>query len=478
MRIVHLPLDSRPCNVLFPVQFAQWCGHECIIPQMGDMDHFTAPASFEASRSFLLREVQTADALVVSVEHLCFGSLLESRNEHVSQAEALRRLSLLEEIHLQHPTIPIYAYSVVMRSSVSALAAGDLAIHRAVTSYSMYSDLFAQSGDPADLRRAQEARALIPAHVLSRYETARARNHAVNRRCVELAATGVLHSLSLLQEDSETSGFHKAEQRALAQKYGDLLCGCIRMHNGTDEGGALAVMKAIAQKHPLPPVSVCFLGWKDGDFIARYEDRPFGENVWDSLAYADLHTEEDAQSVLAVCCPPDGIQTDWVNPAHAEGLEEEAEEIVRMAKAGRKVYVLDVTRANGGAPALMRAVFRRAPDLPIAGYSAWNTASNSLGTAIAQMMSDLLAEKVNQTFLWERLLDDLAYQGVVREDLNGELEAEGEDLLHLKNPQDAEKRLREKMDAFLSAEPMFARAPDFAVCLPWGRTFEAEILVK
>ena len=476
MKIVHLPLDSRPCNLLFPGQLAAWCGHECAVPP--EMDFFTSPASFESSRDFLLREIHDADALVVSADHLCYGSLLESRSDGISEEEALQRLELLCELRRRKPDLPIHVYSVLMRSSVSALCAGDLELHRAMTAYSFYTDRASQTGSQEDAQRAQQALQQLPQEVLSRYRQARARNHAVNMRCVQMARQGVVDSLLLLQEDSEPYGFHKAEQRALAQKYGDLLCGCIRMHNGTDEGGALAVMKAIAQKHPLPPVSVCFLGWKDGDFIARYEDRPFGENVWDSLAYADLRTEEDAQSVLAVCCPPDGIQTDWVNPAHAEGLEEEAEEIVRMAKAGRKVYVLDVTRANGGAPALMRAVFRRAPDLPIAGYSAWNTASNSLGTAIAQMMSDLLAEKVNQTFLWERLLDDLAYQGVVREDLNGELEAEGEDLLHLKNPQDAEKRLREKMDAFLSAEPMFARAPDFAVCLPWGRTFEAEILVK
>lgn len=476
MKIAHLPLDSRPCNLLFPCQLAAWCGHACTVPP--EMDFFTTPASFESSRDFLLREIHDADALVVSADHLCYGSLLESRNDGISEEEALQRLELLCELRRRKPDLPIHVYSVLMRSSVSALCAGDLELHRAMTAYSFYTDRAAQTGNGEDAARAREAYERLPQEVLIRYRQARSRNHAVNMRCAQMAETGIVDSLLLLQEDSELYGFHKAEQRTLVKQYGHLLKSCIRMHNGTDEGGALAVMKAIGQKHPLPPVSVRFLGWKDGDFIARYEDRPFGENVWDSLAYADLRTEEDAQDVLAVCCPPDGLQTDWPNPAHADGLEKEAEEIVRMARAGRKVYVLDVTRANGGAPALMQAVFRRAPDLPLAGYSAWNTASNSLGTAIAQMMSDRLAGKVNQTFLWERLLDDLAYQGVVRGDLNDELEAEGEDLLHLKNPQDAEKRLREKMDAYLSAEPMFAHVSAFTVCLPWGRTFEAEILVK
>ena len=471
MRIVHLPLDSRPCNLLFPGQLAAWCGHECVIPS--EMDHFTTPASFDMSRDFLLGEIQQADALVVSADHLCYGSLLESRNDRISEEAALHRLEMLCEIRRRRPELPIHVYSVLMRSSVSALCAGDLELHRAMTEYSFYTDRAAQTGSTEDALRAQRALERLPSEVVSRYRQARKRNHAVNMRCAEMAEQGVIDSLLLLQEDSEPCGFHKAEQRMMMQKYGQLPC--LWMHNGTDEGGAMAVMKAIAQKHTLPPVTVCFLGWKDGAFIARYEDRPFGENVRDSMDYAGLQIDGNAQDALAVCCPPDGIQTDWPNPAHAEGLEKEAEEIVRMAREGRNVYVLDVTRANGGAPALMQAVFRRAPDLPLAGYSAWNTASNSLGTAIAQMMSDRLAEKVNRTFLWERLLDDLAYQGVVRGELNDELEAGGEDLLHLKDPQKAEKRLREKMDAYLKKEPLFAGAPACSVHLPWGRTFEAEI---
>ena len=474
MRIVHLPLDSRPCNLLFPGQLAAWCGHECIVPSA--MDFFTAPASFEDSRDFLLHETEHADALVVSAEHLCFGSLLESRNDRIPEQEALQRLEVLREIRTRRPEMPVHVYSVLMRSSVSALAAGDLKLHRAMTDYSFYTDRASQTGSQEDARRARQAFEQLPPEVVSRYRQARRRNHAVNMRCAEMTEAGVFDSLLLLQEDSEPYGFHKTEQRVLAQKYG--LLPRLWMHNGTDEGGALAVMKTIVQKHPLPPVAVRFLGWKDGAFIARYEDRPFGENVWDSLDYAGLQTSDNAPDVLAVCCPPDGVQTDWPTPAHAEGLEKEADEIVQLAQEGRNVYVLDVTRANGGAPALMQAVFRRAPDLPLAGYSAWNTASNSLGTAIAQMMSDRAAGTINRAFLWERLLDDLAYQGVVRGELNDELEAAGEDLLHLKNPQDAERRLREKMESYLAKEPMFAHAPGCMVSLPWGRTFEAEVRVK
>ena len=475
MKVYHLPLDSRPCNWLFPGQLAGWCGHECLTPET--MDWFTQPATFESCRDFLLDAAKEADALVVSADHLCYGSLLESRNDTISQPEALERLEFLSDIHRANPALPIHAYGVVMRSSVSALYAGDLEVHRAMTEYSMYTDRAAVTGSAEDAERAEAARARLSPRVLRRYEAARARNHAVNRRCVELAGEGVLSSLLLLQEDSEPWGFHKAEQRALKKLQAEKNVRKMWLHNGTDEGGALAVMKAIGEAGGLQPVAVKFLGCENGDFIARYEDRPFGENVWSMLEYASLRAEEDAQDVLAVCCPPDGIQTDWPNPLHEEGLEQMAQEISALVQNGRNVYVLDVTRANGGAPALMDKVRRLVDPCELAGYSAWNTASNSLGTAVAQMMSDRLAGRIQQTFFWERLLDDLAYQGVVRGLLNDELEAAGEDLLHLHEPQKAEARMRELMQELVTHDPLYAKAPAFSIRLPWGRTFEAEVVL-
>ena len=60
MRVACLPLDSRPCNALFPVQLAHWAGAECVTPQQAEMDDYTVPASFEATRAFLEREMPRA----------------------------------------------------------------------------------------------------------------------------------------------------------------------------------------------------------------------------------------------------------------------------------------------------------------------------------------------------------------------------------------------------------------------------------
>lgn len=478
MRIVHLPLDSRPCNVLFPLQLAEWCGHTCVTPAKEEMDFFAQAASFEASRGFLLREAPQADAMVVSADHLCYGSLLASRQDDVSADKALERLELLVKLHQEYPEIPIYVYSVIMRSSISTLYAGDLDAYNAMTEYSVYSDRAAQTGAAEDALKAQNAKDRLPRAVLTRYEKARARNHAVNCRCVELAAQGVICSLTLLQEDAQVYGFHKGEQRALLKRCAETSTGNVWLHNGADEGGALTVMKAIARKHAPLKIAVKYLGWEHADFVACYEDRPFDENVVDSAAYAGLTVDSESQDVLAVCCPPDGIQTDWPKKEHEEGLKRQAEEIAAMCSAGKNVYLLDVTRANGGSPALLRYLWERMPQLPLAGYSAWNTASNALGTAIAQMMSDRTAGKTNRCFFWERVLDDLVYQGVVRAELNDVLTAAGEDPFRLKDQRGAEKLLERLMKNCVESEPAYALIPPYRVSLPWNRTFEAELRLE
>ena len=91
MRVVCLPLDSRPPSAVWPVELASWCGDTCVMPRAEEMDRFTRAGDFDAAKNFLEREIEGADACVVSVDRLCFGSLLASREDGVSRAEALCR---------------------------------------------------------------------------------------------------------------------------------------------------------------------------------------------------------------------------------------------------------------------------------------------------------------------------------------------------------------------------------------------------
>ena len=166
MRVLCLPLDSRPCNALFPAQLARWAGGECALPRPEEMDDFTRPAPFEATRAFLERELPRADAAAIAVDRLCFGSLLASREEGVSEAEALARLDWLASLRRRFPGKPFHAFSVILRASISTLASGDLDAYRAMTDYAAWTDIYNETGDEAARRRAETARARLPADIL------------------------------------------------------------------------------------------------------------------------------------------------------------------------------------------------------------------------------------------------------------------------------------------------------------------------
>ena len=466
MRVVCLPLDSRPCNALFPAQLARWCGGECVMPLPEEMDDFTRPASFDAARAFLERTLPRADAAVIAMDRLCFGSLLASREEGVSEAEALARLDWLAALRRRFPRLPFHSFSVIIRASISTLASGDLAAYRAMTDYAQWSDIAEETGDADTRQKALEARDRVPADVLRKYHAVRARNHAVNRRAVELTKAGAFDSLALLMEDAPAHGFHRGEQRALLRlAEGD---GRIFLRNGADEGGAAAVMKALGGE----PVEaeVVWLGCEDGRFTARYEDRPFRENMASALRYAGMRIVSGAARALAVACPPDGQQTECGQFRDPEALAPMAAAVDALVAAGRQVYLLDLVSANGGAFAL---VDRLADPMSLCGYSAWNTASNALGTAVAQLVSDARAGRVNLAFRNERFLDDLFYESCVRQALNERLRALGDDPYRLADRPRAEALLRDSFAAI--RHPLLNALGPHAVSLPWARTFEARV---
>ena len=467
MRILYLPLDSRPCNYLWPQRLLSGTPHEVIAPPEEIMDYFRRPADTEGLRAFIREQLPRADAAAVSAEMLLYGGILASRTPDTALETALDRLEILKEIARR---VPVHVFGLIMRSSVSAFCQDDLKAYHLMTEYSVsWGQAWQAGGDTSAVDRKYEA--LLPENVLSAYRRVRQRNHAVNLKLLEMRREGALSSLMLLQEDAQEHGFHRREQAELTEYINANRLTDVFLHNGADEGGVMACLKAIGPS-PLP-VDVSFTRG-DGSFVARYEDRPFRENLSSCMRYLNLTSGGGAPTRLVIHTPlGEQGEAAWQSPLPAPDLD------ALEKQFSVPCYLLDVEFANGGSLYLMSRLRDKGLISSLSGYSGWNTSVNSMGTMLALIRADALRGRPSPAFKWERLLDDLLYESIIRQKAAGILAGQGEDVYSLKDKPAAQALINSLLAEELKSgwgEAMqkegFSRA---GYLLPWDRLFECDV---
>ena len=481
--IGFLPLDTRPCTYDLPVQLARLAGAQVLLPPRGMMGSYKEASPTEELARWLEEAAPRCSALVVSVEQLVHGGLIQSRQPAAPARQLLERLETLRRIRRACPALPIFLSNVVMRTTVSALDPASLVWWEKVQ---LYSRLWYLEKTGGGAGAAEQLRALereIPPEVLRTFFAARQANHQLNRACLRLLADGTARQLLLLQEDCAAEGIQRFEQETLRRDIRRLdLEGRAFLFNGTDEAGAELMLRAIR-----PQGGALEVVWLAGDedFTALFEDRPFRENLAGHLRALRLRPEPKARQVLFIFAPRSRQRGSPFSPEEADYTEPElaalCRTIARADRQGRRCYLLDLDCANGGCIPLLASLGREMPISRLCGYSAWNTACNSLGTLLAQILADGGRNSpANQGLTADRILDDGLYQALVRQSLAQRLRAAGEDVYNIRDTARAERWLREEFAALepLARQIFGGEPPAFEASLRWPRLFEAAIFTR
>ena len=185
--------------------------------------------------------------------------------------------------------------------------------------------------------------------------------------------------------------------------------------------------------------------------MTSYEDRPLQDLVKahiGPLGGTVAATSDESDLILAVNAPDTAQAEAWLQlavrqpellPAQQAGsidpgslravrqemqsvhrdLAELASAVARDIAAGKDVAILDVAFVNGADLAFVDRLLAEVPIARLAAYAGWNTAGNSLGSALAQGTVRAMARRDTQPLglLFIHLLDDYAFQGVVRTEL-------------------------------------------------------------
>lgn len=489
--VLLLPLDDRPCNRLFPARLAPLVGARVLTPPRALLGRFLRPGDPERCLQWLADGALGAVGAIISADMLCYGGLIASRGQGITLAQARRRLLALRTLHQAHPRLPLLGFGVITRLGTTVTSRATARLHQYLVRYSQQ-----------DHPRPEEVLALlqevpVSGEEVARYLGTRERNHQINRLLVRLVAEGVLDLAVLSQEDAAATGLHRIEQRALVQEIARLGVGDrVHIYPGADEVGMVLLARLLA---PGGRVRALYATAEGAQVIARYEDRPLAETVAGQVAGAGatLVEEAEAELVLAVNTPR-GEQQEAGQAAEEDpdqaGLRPFLERIRELVEAGQAVAVADAAYANGADPALVAGLGPLTSRL--AGYAGWNTAGNTIGTALAQGLlfargrqeGDGRRARAQAAFLLERLVDDYGYQVRVRPQLYRQAEAQGlspfrlgraaprfqQALCELLLPL-GESLFQEHLAGRPLPEGFQAALRRLSVRLPWPRLFEVEV---
>ena len=143
------------------------------------------------------------------------------------------------------------------------------------------------------------------------------------------------------------------------------------------------------------------------------------------------------------------------------------------------VSVADIAFNNGADNTSVSAMYKRDLLYKIGAYNGWNTASNTVGYAIAQgLLLKSMSPEGHRDMLTQQYLDNWAYQANIRKDIyrmqdsirtdnvrySGELNERLESYLG--------ERIQDFAEKYLKINPRTVKAT-----FPWGRLFETDITV-
>lgn len=494
MRIGLLPLDERPVNTRYPLMIAAIADVDVIMPPTSALPSIREPADRGALAVWLHDVAGGLDALIVSCELLGYGGLISSRISHDDTGTIIARLNVLRSIKQQHPHLVVYGFNVITRVSNhnDAWEEPDYWAEWGARMYRL-SQVLDQEAQGETVAEALAAlRADIPAAHAQDFLGRRMRNHTVNLAVLQLLVDNVLDLLVLSSDDTSPGGLPSREKRWLSGWAAQLgLDGRLLMYPGADEVGCVLLARLINEARGWTPRVRAQYAVPGGEMIiAPYEDGPVRVTVERQVrAVGGMVVDGEADLLLAVN-PPVPNRREW-QPSFAQQdyaarwpyLDTFVEQIRRREAAGQPVIVADVAYPNGADPLLVDLLRQRVWLLGVSAYGAWNTAGNTIGTALAQACaSQFIAtgeqRAAQERFLLHRFMEDWGYQHVVRANVRDWLEQTwGQREPTAAHVAATSAWIKTRLQALIPDLDGFAgryRIVPGSVRLPWCRTFEVD----
>ncbi len=408
-RVIYVPLDDRPVNTERPRLLAQMVDYELITPPAILLGRYRTPGRPEELADWLTAQVDephAADCLILSLDMLVYGGLVASRSSQLSLEETAVRLEVLAQLKKQAPGIPIYASSVILREAPDSCISGMDDYRQELQ---QYSQLVAEAGrSDAESQNSEEPGTGIPAAILRRYQQVRERNHQINLQAIEELAAERIDFLALPQDDARPAGLPQVEQARLQDRIEELdVDERAMIYPGTDEV-AMTLFARFVHRHmeKQPAIKVQWVDPSASERIAPYEDRSISETVAAQVNVVGGRLTQqatEADLILLVNPPKESDDEDRKSLIRKSLID------IEQAASTRGVAICDVATPNGADDELVNALLDSELNLvELLAFSGWNTAANSIGSALAHASLRLIARQDKGAFDLAHLFTNFA----------------------------------------------------------------------
>jgi len=497
MRIALVPLDERPVNVDIPRQVAAIAGVDIEIP--GDMllPAMRSPADLSALHTWIVERSsdRRTSHLVACIDTVVHGGIIPARITNDSTRAALERLETFRSLKALNPELSIFAVSLIMRASNSYSAVEEPEY------WSSYGKELHRLG--ADLHHTLERELVgasagevptvsLPSSIVQDFELRRLRNHMINLSSLALHEEGFIDTLALTADDTAPHSAGSAEQVWLRHWCRALPNGkSVLMYPGADEVGAVLVARALTAVAGSPSFAIeC--GEPNGlDRVPNFENAPLLDSLTRQVGAAGGHMAAAGErpDIVLVAHAPDPERGDcfgFAPTSDRRATERTVSEVKSALAEGFAVALADVRFSNGGDPQLVDQLADEGLLLKLSAYGGWNTAGNSIGSAVAHSIARCAGERLGtidcveaDRALLTRILDDRAYQSGVRSRVHLDV-FDGEI-----GPVSADKQrvacelIATSLQGYLDRITRESQSWSVAcVTLPWSRSFEIALRLE
>ncbi len=508
MSRIFVPLDDRPCTRDFPLLLAPLVGWDLELPPARHLGHATSPGAPDALLAWLDKQEASGGGLL-SIDMLLSGGLVASRSLDLEAQPIATRAARLGRWLKTHPG-GLFAFNVLMRVPPYCTSDDERRFSEKLMRYSqLIARAHAGSRNPVTHLRLRQVERTLPRRFLERYRRARERNHRINLQFLQWIREGSLDYGVIGMDDSRTEGFNVLERHELEPllpPHGDLM-------PGADEVALVLMARAALHQlgHKLR-LEVRYSPTALPQRVTRYEDRTVEQLIEAHRRVIGLQASSAgrrADIVLYVFGTSHAQQEASVQlwpPRVSERIRSFVRDIAADVERDRVVAVADLGYANGADRALSHALVNHVELPRLGAYAAWNTAGNTVGTALAHAVlrwislrhppasvSAPTAAAAHARFIYERLVDDWLYQSEVRGEVGLQCALKRVNIYDLgKSHGHWEKQVKERL--LPPALDLWARAfagrvvtgphghhyrlgkqVELDVKLPWARLFEVEV---